>query len=254
MGNLSWATLENLVLVAGHGVYIADNPDNPEDDSNWALQDFQRGEPPFYVEHICRGVRIADQDPRSLLVFSGGQTRYEAGPRSEAQSYWTIADHFNWWGRTSVRSRATTEEFARDSYENLLFGICRFREACGQYPRRVEVVSWAFKEQRFGLHRRAIRFPDSRFVFTGVSNPVDLEQAKQGEERTVAAFERDPYGVRTHNTERDGDGESIEYLGDKRDGRNPFNRKHPYNTSCENVKDLLQYSGIGQFEGPLPWQ
>ena len=136
MGNPNWAKLENLILVAGHAVYIADNFDDPENDNGWFLQPFQKGEPPFYIEHIRKSVDIADQDPKSLLVFSGGQTRPQAGPRSEAQSYWTIADHFGWWRKTNVKLRATTEEFARDSYENLLFGICRFFEAVGQYPTR----------------------------------------------------------------------------------------------------------------------
>lgn len=254
MGSPNWADLENLILVAGHAVYVADNFDNPENDNSWFLQDFQRGEPPFYIEHICKGVEIADQDPKSLLVFSGGQTRYEAGPRSEAQSYWEIADHFSWWGKTNVELRATTEEFARDSYENLLFGICRFREAVGQYPRRIEVVSWAFKEQRFALHRQAICFPRNKFVFKGVNNPVDIEKAKQGEERTITDFEQDPYGVRRNNMEKDENDKPIKFLGDRRDDRNPFNKQHPYDVSCEEVKDLLQHSGSSQFEGTLPWQ
>lgn len=105
MNNRHWGNLKNLILVAGHAVYTADNFNNPVNDDNWYLQDFQKWEPPFYIEHIRYGVDLAEQDREALLVFSGGQTRFEAGPRSEAQSYWCIADHFNWWWKTNVRLR-----------------------------------------------------------------------------------------------------------------------------------------------------
>jgi len=120
--------LVNLVLVAGHAVYVGQDFLDPEQDRHWFLQSFQRGEPPFYIEHIRAGIDVASRDPSSLLVFSGGQTRGEAGPRSEAQSYWNLAEHFRWWSTPEISGGTTTEEFARDSFENLLFAICRFKE------------------------------------------------------------------------------------------------------------------------------
>lgn len=39
----------------------------------------------------------------------------------------------------NVRWRALTEEHARDSFENLLFSVCRFRELTGSYPRNITV-------------------------------------------------------------------------------------------------------------------
>jgi hypothetical protein len=84
------------------------------------------------VSHIQRGVQIAARDQNALLVFSGGQTRSNAGPRSEGLSYWLVGEHFQWWGKaTDVRERAVVEEFARDSFENLLFSIARFKEVVG---------------------------------------------------------------------------------------------------------------------------
>jgi len=145
-----WNNLENLFLVAGHAVYNAADYQHPFDDESWFLQSFQKGELPFYIEHIRRGVELANEDKKALLVFSGGQTRLEAGPKSEAQSYWMIANHhFRWWARTNVMLRSTTEEFARDSLENLVFGICRFRECVRRIPAIVRVVSWEFKRKRF---------------------------------------------------------------------------------------------------------
>ncbi len=241
MDNMNWKELKNLILVAGHAVYVAENFDDPISDDSWFLQSFQRGEPPFYVEHIRSSVELAAADPYSLLVFSGGQTRVEAGPRSEAQSYWMTANHFLWWGRTSIELRATTEEFARDSFENVLFGICRFFECTQSYPEMITVVSWAFKERRFDLHRDAIRFPKSRFVFRGVNDPTNLAEAQKGEEKAIALFKEDPYGI----------GKS---LGSKREERNPFNRQHPYECSNPKIGKLLRYRGIERFKGSLPWE
>src|SRR5262249_13340644 len=201
----------NLVLVAAHAVYVGQDFLDPERDRNWLLQSFQRGEPSFYIEHIRAGIDVADRDPSSLLVFSGGQTRREAGPRSEAQSYWNLAEHFRWWSTSEVSGRTATEEFARDSFENLLFAICRFKEWTGRYPQKIRVLSWPFKGRRFGLHREALRFPDSRFEFHGSNQPEDNVGAEKGEAQAIAAFEKDPYGT--------GDD-----LGKKRADRNPFFR------------------------------
>src|SRR5262249_43067112 len=53
----------NLVLVAAHAVYVAQDFLDPERDRNWLLQSFQRGEPSFYIEHIRAGIDVADRDP-----------------------------------------------------------------------------------------------------------------------------------------------------------------------------------------------
>ena len=67
------------------------------------------GQTQSLLEHIQEGVRHASHDPTSLLLFSGGQTRKAAGPRSEAEGYWLLTQAANWWGATDVRERAYTE-------------------------------------------------------------------------------------------------------------------------------------------------
>ncbi len=238
MANSNFKQLKNLVLVAAHAVYIGNDFIEPAEDRNWFLQSFQRGEPPSYIEHIRAGIDDAARDPSSLLVFSGGQTRYEAGPRSEAQSYWNLADYFQWWSEPDVKSRSTTEEFARDSFENLLFAICRFRECTDHYPEKIQVVSWAFKERRFDLHREALRISSDQFQFHGVNQPADIDGAEKGEAKAIAAFKNDPYGT------------GID-LGGKRIGRNPFYRTNPYPLSCNDIKGLLEHTTL--YDGKLPW-
>jgi len=106
-----------------------------------------------------------------------------------------IAEHLGWRGGPELRLRAATEEFACDSFENLLFGICRFYESVGRFPETVGVVSWMFKRRRFQMHREAIKWPATKYQFFGVNNPVDLETAMAGEEKVIADFAADPLGA-----------------------------------------------------------
>jgi hypothetical protein len=246
--NQRLSELENLIIVAGHAIFIADHFGRPEDGASWCLQPFQKGEPSFYIEHIRQGVELAAGDAASLLVFSGGRTRPTADRRSEATGYFQLAGQFNWWHKSGVEERTTTEEFARDSFENLLFSLCRFRECAGQYPQTVTVVSWAFKAPRFDLHRQAIRFPESRFHFAGANNPVDLTSARRAEQWTLEAFAEDPYGVRESPVEAD-----KLLLGDKRKARNPFGLTHNYAERCPEIAGLLGYQGQEPYGGDLPW-
>ena len=231
-------TLRNLVAVAGHAI-----PRDFSDltaDSSWYLKHFQAGEGGCFVEHVRAGVLAASHDPDALLVFSGGQSDRAAGPRSEGAGYWSIAQHFKWWGHAGVLERATTEEFACDSFDNLQFSICRFREVTGAYPDRVTCVGWRFKEARFQIHREALRFPADRFTYLGVNDPPRLEEAMPFEAERRHLFEADPYGASSEAAER-------------RTMRNPFRRQHGYAASCPEIRHLLEWKGPAPYPGALPW-
>ena len=113
-------------------------PDGTSISLDWYLLDYQRGHglPEAIVAHIKAGIKEAIDDPDSLLIFSGGETRPVTGPLSEGSSYFHVADAMNLWeqeqvdGNTNrrdnmhnpsntVRARTVTEEFATDSFENL---------------------------------------------------------------------------------------------------------------------------------------
>lgn len=230
--------IRNLVIVAGHA--ICTHPVDPWTESNWVLLPFQRGEVACYVGHMEAGVRATAADPESLLIFTGGYTRAEAGPRGEAQSYYWVSHHLDWFGCPEVAARAITEEFARNSYENLLYSVCRFREYTGAYPAHVTFVSWEFKRERFHLHRKTIRWPESRFTYIGANNPPALDQAVEAEARNRAAYEADPYSA-------------TPAFRAKRDARNPFRRTPGYATHCPELAGLLAYEGPELYTGPLPW-
>lgn len=92
--------VENLVMVAGHSVYVDKNCGSSKEEKSWYLEPYQKlkGQAATFVDHIEVGVRETSRDPKSLLLFSGGETRQEVGPRTEAQSYWTVAEQASWFG------------------------------------------------------------------------------------------------------------------------------------------------------------
>ena len=78
--------------------------------------------------------------------------------------------------------RATTENYALDSYQNLIFSIARFHEYTGRWPTRITVVGYEMKRRRFTeLHRAALRWPVDRFEYVGIDAEGDKDAAQQGE-------------------------------------------------------------------------
>lgn len=237
------AGLLDLVVVAGHAVYTGTDLLGAGEERNWHLETYQKvdGYAESFVEAMRAGVREAAHNDAALLLFSGGQTRTDAGPLSEGQSYWMVSNAFGWFGEDVVRARSATEEFARDSYENLLFSVCRFHELTGAFPRNITVVSYDFKRRRFeDVHRKAIAFPKARFTFVGTPPAGDVTKAQEGEAKTVDAFGHDPYGCH-------GD------LRKKRHSRDPFSNGVPYHARCAALKGLLAHCGPRQYLGRLPW-
>lgn len=78
--------------------------------------------------------------------------------------------------------RATSEGYALDSFQNLLFSIARFHEFTGNYPEKITVVGYEMKRARFvELHRPAIGWPEDRFTYVGIDMNGDNSQAENGE-------------------------------------------------------------------------
>lgn len=101
-----FAKLQNLVMVAGHSVYVSSSCEKVEKEDSWVLESYQKhpGQAATFISHIKEGVEIAAMDDAALLLFSGGETRKNAGPRSEAQSYWAVAESKGWFGKAFLKS------------------------------------------------------------------------------------------------------------------------------------------------------
>lgn len=147
--------------------------------------------------------------------------------------------------------RATTEDHALDSYQNLLFSIARFHEYTGRYPTKITIVGYEFKRARFtDLHRAALRWPIEQFQYIGV-DPINGHQstAEEGERQNgYLPYSKDLYGCHS-------------VLLSKRRQRNLYNRFHPYYYSSYALRELLDWcpsagasqAGKGIFMGDLPW-
>jgi hypothetical protein len=243
----------NLIIVAGHAVLRLSNLKNADkQDDGWYLLSYQRnqGFPYIISSHIKKGVILAKNDPSSLLIFSGGQTRKDVGPTSEAASYYYLAQEKNWLSQTSSNliNRVYLEEYARDSYENLLFSICRFYEIVNEYPKNIIVVGFDFKNKRFtDFHRKAIGFPSQNFTYygiksTSVSPNFNQNNAIKGENIAIKSFSNDLYGCNDPS------------LYSKKKLRNPFRRTVPYQNACPDLKELIKWCGPSLFPvEKLPW-
>ena len=113
---------------------------------------------------------IAVADPSAVLIFSGGVTRPNSPAQSEAQSYLRLAlDSGLLMNRTHI---AFAEDYALDSFQNLLFSLARFHEVVSgpyRWPEKITVIGFEMKRRRFEeLHRKAIRWPSSNFHYIGV--------------------------------------------------------------------------------------
>ncbi|KAK0566629.1 hypothetical protein OC861_003152 [Tilletia horrida] len=155
--------------------------------------------------------------------------------------------------------RMTTENYALDSFQNLLFSFARFREYTGRFPERITVVGYNVKRARFEeLHAKAMRWSVKsvwsglkRWTYVGIDDEGIPKKAHElqaeGEYlRGYSWFAKDMYGCHGN-------------LLEKRKKRNPTRRFHPYFTSAPEIADLLDWcppedSGLqGIYRGTLPW-
>lgn len=77
------------------------------------------GEAQSFLDHIQLGIEETALDPDALLLFSGGQTRRAAGPRSEGLSYWVVAEAANWFGHPEVGKEGACGVWDRDGVQQI---------------------------------------------------------------------------------------------------------------------------------------
>lgn len=289
--------VNHLIIVPGHSVLRVEELSSAHYSENaWYLLKYQRQQDfaKIIYSHIAKGVELAKWDRTSLLMFSGGQTRKDVGPTSEAASYYYVAKFRKLFtASANILDRVYLEEHARDSFENLLFSICRFYEVTGHYPKKITMVGFDFKKDRFvKLHRYALKFPESQFAYVGIrpAGPgksgamggnvegFNHQKAQIGEKEVVAAYTSDLYGCEqgqglsphaqagTNAVADSGDNSSSvsvknTQLTSKRNLRNPFKRSIPYVLSNPELAGLINicddqtYSASGRklYSGELPW-
>jgi len=240
--------LDHLIIVPCHSIWKGSN--SWLEDKDWILESYQQGvgRVNAFYEHIARSAELVSKDPHSLLIFSGGQTKPQSST-TEAESYLRLAQAAKLLPDRLLFERSTTENYALDSFQNLLFSIARFHEFTGQYPSTITIVGYEFKRPRFtDLHREALRWPIDKFNYIGF-DPKDghREDAMQGEQQNgYLPYTHDKYGCHS-------------MLLTKRRQRNPHSRFHPYHISSPELAPLLEWCPDGVngesalFNGYVPW-
>lgn len=228
MSNSSATRPVVFIICAGHSVKKLDG--DPLTEEGLVLLDYQKDGTHFllFQMHIRRCLDLVrdylQRGWQPYLVFSGGISRNES-PFSEAETYLEIAERLPEW-KPEYHDLVVLEPFARDSYENCLFGLAAGYSASQSIPAEVVMVSFAFKSQRFGYHAAAMGLvpegtnnlaPEDvpKFRFVGVGNPPGLGGALIGEANAVKLFLFDPHGLSAE-------------CNLKRTERNPLNRQHNY--------------------------
>ncbi|KAF8256908.1 hypothetical protein EI94DRAFT_1671780 [Lactarius quietus] len=244
----SVSALDHLVIVPGHGIWTGVHPEEAENEDAWILASYQRGRgrPSIFHAHIARGSQIASEDPKALLIFSGGYTS-PLSATSEGESYLHFARTTGLLPSADTFTRATTEDAALDSFQNVLFSIARFRELTGAYPSRITIVGHNFKRRRFEqLHRRALHWPKLHFTYEGVPLRTEADEREAASGELVNAF--NPYSTDLYGCHAP--------LVQKRVGRNFHVRTHGYHVGAPEMRELLEWcpkDGTWIFPGALPW-
>ncbi|EGV63253.1 hypothetical protein PSN45_004476 [Yamadazyma tenuis] len=224
----------HLVLVPCHGIWKG-GPSAGDDPNEWFLAPFQLDGKDHlcFKEHLFQGFDIMKNDPSALLIISGGKTKAEID-LSEAQSYYNILKSVY---DSKDLGAVELEEFARDSFENVIFSICRFYEITSTYPKKITVTGFEFKRSRFVKNhfQQALGFPleNVKYIGNAPTPPKESEgnyfmELNQSEhEFAVKFFEVDLYG-------RKGS------LQKKKLSRNPFNVSHDYKSSNSVLREALE--------------
>ncbi|KAK4203278.1 Mur ligase [Triangularia verruculosa] len=188
----------HLIIVCGHGIYLG-GPKNGQDEENeWLIEPYKKGETPTFIEHIKAGCDIFNSDPESVLVFSGGPTRPET-PLTEARSYFNLAIDNNFLIPPSLLdSRVLVEDRALDSYFNILFSLVLYWRHHPQHhwPKQMTIVSHGFKRDRIvNGHCAAIGFPLERVDYLGIDPPGLKREDEGSNQLTLGLWEQDPHGA-----------------------------------------------------------
>lgn len=115
------------------------------------------GEPRLLTSQLLEALRLAVEE-ELMFIPSGGRTRpllAEVLPLSEAEGAIRFARELL-GAEFDERLKFCPEPWARDSFENLFYGMCVHRFINGNWPQEVHVVSFEFKRMRFAIAANAL--------------------------------------------------------------------------------------------------
>jgi hypothetical protein len=162
--DVEYPQVENLIILPCHAIFapelnraVSDYGDDRfaigQDPANWLMEPFQRESDDHisFFKHIELALyELHENIGNSALVFSGGYTK-PAIELSEAASYVDLARKVGFLRSPYFRTGTNilVEEYARDSYENVLYSMCVFYKRFGKLPKKITIVGFGFKRERF---------------------------------------------------------------------------------------------------------
>lgn len=290
---------DHLIILPCHGIWKIDSTTSVNNygqlSDQWYLAPFQLegNDHLVFIKQSLRAIEelLLDYD-NSVVLFSGSQTKIDAGPISEAQSYFILmkklvnlastkdgfeqlislfdtetmtllANIVKELGLNNITASMlfsngyiNTEEYALDSFDNLLYSILRFKEITEWYPKHITIVGFGFKESRFlNYHARALDIPKDIIRYISYEpEPSDYSQEQLNnyfedlicmeKKNALSLFENDWYAKRN-------------ILTKKKNGRNPYKRIPTYNglkmfhlneTTLTDKEHFEKY-----IKGKMPW-
>lgn len=290
--------MSHLIIVPCHSIWNQFSNNCKGDNlghlpEQWFLAPFQLegNDHLAFIKHGLQAIRTMAKDPsnKSVVIFSGSQTKTPAGCISEAQSYfflmWRLLERVYsnpdsfpkefpqeilaylidiksilFLRQISLQdlftSLITTEEYALDSFENLLFSLYRFREYTGEFAEKITIVGFGFKEKRFlELHAKAIDFPKDKIRYVAIDPKPEgydskklkayFDELESLEQRNaLELFATDWYGTRRA-------------LRVKKKTRNPFKRVNGYDkVRLFDVSGAIEDDEVffeTYIKGKMPW-
>lgn len=262
-----WVTdypqIDNLIILPCHSVYApelnkklsdpgdADRFSKVLDANNWILASFQKeSEDQFsFVKHIeISLLELHENIGDSALVVSGGFTKPEI-EKSESASYLEVAKSVGFMKNPYFRigTNILVEEYARDSYENVLYSICTFYHKFKKFPKKITILGFGFKKERFlDSHLATLGYEDAdhvKYISVGPFYPDKLESmsdeiynekkdlfwkslVKSEKKNALDLFKENPFGSYGST------------LKEKKESRDPWN-KHSEISKMYNDNEVL---------------
>lgn len=208
------------LILACHGVY---------EKGQWHAEDRYRTSEAkeVFQEHLKISFEALRSGDCDVLIISGGYTK-EKTEKSEARGMldwaWDMSEKGQLGSvtindiRTWIASKKIVlEEFARDSFENILFSVCRFFQLNGKIPASICVCSMRSKEDRFRTICNELGFSDFSYKGKGEENKGD---------RRLSEIKGNPFhrGTQFYKTRR---------------SRDPWEKGNPYISINDEFKKML---------------
>jgi len=182
----------------------------------------------FYTEHpeqikiykaqLKKALQLLNAGNYDVLIISGGYTKPQV-EKSEARG---MLDWSEDLGLVTDKGIILLEEYAQDSFENLLFSMCRFFQFFGEFPASIGSCTWKFNIRRFEIFAQKLALPNFQVVPVGITDKEDRIA-----EKWAKLAKEDPFYRRQPDS-------AEKYLK-----RNPWEKLHPYAQINQNFQKLF---------------